>query len=280
MGRALIMFSVCLYFLGCQSFPDPPVSFLSGLRVLGVRADPPQVAIGEGGIVKVLTVDTTGEMAAASWSRCLRAPLAGDAVNPDCVTQPSAAFLQPIGDGLSVTTTMPADAPAAAGQPDATGGVYSPLVARVTDPTDTVLAVYRWRLRTDDSTPANANPSIASLYALDASGAPSPLDEATPPVVQAGDVLTLGVTFAPGSAETYSSAGAAPATEVLTTSWFGTAGVFSVERTSDAQPHTVLRLDQRLESAAQSPTGLIDLYAVAHDERGGTDFIHRALQLK
>src|SRR5437879_1996209 len=121
MGRALVMLLVvCLY--GCQNFPDPPVSFLSGLRVLGVRADPPQVAVGEGGEMNLLAVDTTGGMANARWSRCLLTPLAGDAVNPDCVTHESADFLQPIGDGLSVSTTMPPDAAATAGQPDATNG--------------------------------------------------------------------------------------------------------------------------------------------------------------
>jgi hypothetical protein len=49
-----------------------------------------------------------------------------------------------------------------------------------------------------------------------------------------------------------------------------------VEKTSEIQPQTVLRLDQRLP-VAQSQ---IDLYAVARDERGGTDYAHRAFQLQ
>ena len=84
-----------------------------------------------------------------SWARCRPAPRPGDAVNPDCFDDAGAATLEPIGEGLTITTEMPADATAEAlGEPDASGGVYLPLIARVTVAGETLLASYRLRLST------------------------------------------------------------------------------------------------------------------------------------
>lgn len=263
---------------GCQSFPDPPVTFVAGLRVLGIKADPPEVAAGGSTSVDALVVDTGGATPAAAWNACLEPPLAGEAVNPDCVTATSAPFLHPIGSGLTITATMPQVTSADLGEPDASGGVYLPLVARVTAPSApssaSIAAVYRLRLL--GTAPANTNPTIATVDLFDASGGMTALDPATPTPVARGAALSLGVTLAPGSAEAYTAADGRETTEVLTTSWFCTAGDFSVEKTSDTQPQTVLHLDQRLP-AAGTP---IDLWAVARDERGGTDFAHRVLQLQ
>ena len=260
---------------GCQSFPDPPVTFVAGLRVLGIKADPPQVAAGASSSIDTLAVDTGGATPAATWSACLEPPLQGETVNPDCLATPPATFLQPIGSGLTITTTMPQVTAAALGEPDASGGVYLPLVAEVTAPgAGAVVAVYRLRLL--QAAPANTNPSIVTVYSLDGSGNMTPLDPASPTPVASGGALSLGVTFAAGSAETYTAADGTTATETLTTSWFATAGDFSVEKTSATQPQTVLHLDQRLPAAGAS----IDLWAVGRDERGGTDFAHRVLQLQ
>jgi hypothetical protein len=259
---------------GCQSFPDPPVTFVAGLRVLGIKAEPPEVAAGGSSTVAALAVDTSGATPAAAWNACLQPPLPGQVVNPDCVETAAASFLQPIGSGLTVTATMPQLTAAALGQPDATGGVYLPLVADVTVPSGGVTGVYRLRLL--GSAPANANPTISTVDLFDASGAAAALDPTSPTPVASGAALSLAITFAAGSAEVYTAADGRPTIETLTTSWFCTAGDFSVEKTSDTQPLTVLHLDQRLP-AAGTP---IDLWAVARDERGGTDFAHRVLQLR
>jgi hypothetical protein len=260
---------------GCQSFPDPPVTFVAGLRVLGIKAEPPEVAAGASATVDTLAVDTSGATPGAAWSACMQPPLPGQTVNPDCVAVASAPYLQPIGNGLTISVTMPEVTATALGAPDATGGVYLPLVADVSVPSSAVTAVYRLRLLTD--APANANPTIATVDLLDAAnGALTPLDPTAPTPVVAGSALSLGVTLAPGSAQTYVAADGTSRTETVTTSWFCTAGDFSVEKTSDTQPLTILHLDQRLP-AAGTP---IDLWAVARDERGGTDFAHRILQLQ
>ncbi|HVY41000.1 MAG TPA: hypothetical protein VHM31_23835 [Polyangia bacterium] len=264
---------------GCQSFSDPPVSFVAGLRVLGIKADPPQLAPGASTTLSALVVDTSGATPAASWSQCTLPPLPGQAVNTDCVEGAAGADLQPIGDGLTIPFVMPQVPAASLGGPDATGGVYLPLVAAVgaspqTGSTGSLTAVYRLRLA--DAGPANTNPSIADVFSVDAAGAMTALDPTAPTPVRAGEALSLTVTFTPDSAQSYTAADGATTTERLTTSWFCTAGNLSFQKTSATQPVTVLHLDQRLP-ASGAP---IDLYAVARDERGGTDFAHRTLLLQ
>jgi hypothetical protein len=259
---------------GCQNFPDPPVTFVAGLRVLGIKAEPPEAAPGDSATITTLAVDTTGAVPDATWSACFTRPPAGQAVNPDCVQPGAGADLQPLGQGLSFTATMPAVSADVLGAPDVTGGVYLPLVGDVRDPAGAVSAVYRWRLA--GSGAPNGNPSIDTVYRRDASGAMVPLDPGAPLMVAVGDALSLGTTLAAGSAEGYTRADGTAVTETLTTSWFCTAGTLSFEKTSAVQPETVLRLDQRLPPAGAT----IDLWAVARDERGGTDFAHRVLQLE
>ena len=92
---------------------------------------------------------TGAETPSVSWLRCRRAPRPGEAINPDCVDTAQADYLEPIGDGTTITTTMPATSrPAALGQPDASGGVYLTLVARVTVGGQSLVATYRLRLAT------------------------------------------------------------------------------------------------------------------------------------
>jgi hypothetical protein len=271
----------------CEPSADPPASFVDSLRVLAIKADPPEVASGASATLTMFAVDGTSPPPSVSWSRCLRAPLPGQTINPDCVSNLSAspppAYIEPIGTGPTVSATMPDTTSGAFGEPDASGGVYLPIIAKVTSASDQVIASYGLRL-----TPAsgagqavNQNPTLTNVFVDDGSGAGSvPLDEATPRVVHKGDTLQLAVTYAPGSAESYvaqpAGQAAAPTTEVLTTSWFTTAGELDHKKTSDERPQNVLHLDARLPAAG----AIIDLYIVGHDERGGTDYLHRTLQLQ
>jgi hypothetical protein len=256
---------------GCTTHPDPPVSFIVGLRVLAVVADPPQVAPGATSQLSILAVDTDGQPISAQWSRCTLAPRTGEAVNPGCVTGTSA--LVPIGSGLSIPFEMPQVTAADLGAPDASNGVYVPLVAQVTAGAQAVMVVYRLRLA--DGQPPNMNPEIASIDVIGAGGASTPIDPATPFPVTAGEQLTLSATLAPGSAQTYTAVDGTTRTETITVSWFSTAGAFSVQKTGASQPNTVLDLSKDPPTAA----GNIDLFAVAHDERGGVGYTHVVLEL-
>lgn len=271
--RFLLAITLALAWGGCTTDDDLPASFVVGLRVLAVVAEPPQVDPGGVSQISMLVVDTAGRPVDAAWSRCTVAPLSGEAVNPDCVTDPAA--LVSLGSGLAIAAEMPPAVTAAAlGQPDATNGVYLPLVAQISDGEEAVTAVYRLRL--GDGMPANMNPAIASIDLIDAAGGATPLDAAAPLIVHAGDKLTLAAPPVPGSAQTYVGVGGAAATERLNTSWFCTAGALSVARTSDSQPTTVLDLTENLPNAGE----IVDLFAVVHDERGGVGYIHRVLELQ
>jgi hypothetical protein len=208
-----------------------------------------------------------------SWDRCRLAPRPGEAINPDCVDTAQADYLEPIGDGTTITTTMPDDVtPAALGEPDASGGVYLALVARVTVAGQTLIATYRLRLQSAGD--VNHNPVLTDLLLVNAAGVATPLDAAAPPTVRAGDRLTLQIAVAADSVEVYPPPlGGDPVPEMLRTSWFSTAGKFSQERSEGPEATTVLELDDLLPS----PGNAIDVFSVIRDDRGGTDYVQRAL---
>jgi hypothetical protein len=263
---------------GCQASGDLPVSYVAGPRVLAIKAEPPQIGPGESSSVTAWVVGTNGQTPTVSWSQCLRAPLPGQAINPDCLANPQAGYVQPIGEGVTVTVTMPADITAdALGLPDASGGVYLPLIARVSVGANQLVASYRLRLAQPGVSP-NMNPVFTGVSVIDPSGA-TPLDEAVPRVVHAGDELTLSASFNPASNEPYLSPVGGPSgglvTEVITTAWFSSGG--EITPSANASDPTInLRFDQRLPA----PGATIDLYIVARDERGGTDTAHRTFQLQ
>lgn len=270
-GWAFLLMLACG---GCEPDTDLPRTLITGPRVLAIEAEPPSVPPGGTTVVTILIVGTGAETPTVSWARCRRAPRPGEAINPDCVDTAQADYLEPIGEGTTITTTMPDVMPAELGQPDASGGVYLPLVARVTVAGQAMTLVATYRLRLQSGSDVNGNPVLTDLLLVDAAGVATPIDAAAPPTVRAGDRLTLQVAVADGSVETYPPAlGGAPVAEMLRTSWFSTAGKFSQERSEGPQASTVLELD----AALPAPGSAIDVFAVIRDDRGGTDYVHRTL---
>jgi hypothetical protein len=258
---------------GCKPDDELPRTFINGPQVLAIKAEPPSAPPGGSVSVTALVAGTGSETPSVSWLLCRRAPRPGEAINPDCVVTAQADYLEPIGEGTTISATMPADITAAAlGQPDASGGVYLPLVARVTVAGQTLIATYRLRLQSAGD--ANQNPVLTGLLLVDAAGVATPIDAAAPPTVRAGDRLTLQVAVADGSVETYPAPlDGQPVAEMLQTSWFSSAGKFSQERSQGPQASTVLELDAMLPA----PGNAIDLFAVIRDDRGGTDYVHRTM---
>jgi len=281
MGRALAIvarlavLALALAAAACNNDDQAPRTFIAGPRVLAIKAEPPEVAAGESTTVTILVVGTQGQTATVAWSSCRLAPLPGQGSNPDCVANPQAPYLEPIGEGTTITATMPADVTAAElGQPDASGGVYLTLVARVTVAGESFAAVYRLRFGTS----GNQNPTLLGVSASDM-GVTTTLDEATPLPVTQGGRLTLNALLAAGAEQSYVAPvvgmSGGQVTETTRTSWFSSAGDFDDDRTEQGQ-RTTLSLDELLP-----PVGsIIDIYAVAHEERGGVDFLHRTLRLE
>ena len=254
-----------------------PASYVHGLRVLAVKAEPPEVAPGQSTTLTALAVDTTGAPVEVSWVACTEPALTGKgSINPDCFAAGAAPFLVPLGAGLSLTATVPNVTPSDFGPPDASGGLYLPIVLHATSASGALDAAYGLRLA--QGTPPNQNPLLADVVEVLASGASVPIDEATPLEVHAGEELTLQARFAPGSDETYAGAPGQPAalTEVLSVAWFASGGSLSEAVTGLDKPDTVWRADEDLPA----PGGTIDLWIVGRDERGGTDWLHRTLVLR
>ena len=271
----LLVFVLAFAAGGCEPDEELPRTFIDGPRVLAIKAEPPAVPPGGSTVVTALIVGTGGETPTVSWARCRLPPRPGEAINPDCVDTAQAATLEPIGDGATITTTMPDDVTASAlGQPDASGGVYLTLVARVTVAGETLVATYRLRFQAPGDVNVNQNPVLTGLLLVDAGGVATPIDAAAPSTVEAGDRLTLQVAVADASVQTYPPPlGGVGVAEVLRTSWFSTAGTFTEERSEGPAAMTVLELNTLLPPAGSA----IDLYAVIRDDRGGTDYVHRTL---
>lgn len=287
MRRRLLVLAASVPLIACRGSFDP-ASYVNGLRVLSVQAEPPEIPPGQTSTLRALVVDTDGAAVELAWAACMLGPTPASAepVNLDCIRSQAAPYLVPLGSGPMVQATMPDVPPTTFGLPDDTSGFYLPvrLVARAGG--GQVTAVYR--LRYGLGTPPNHNPALASVAFVAASPGPAPaeLDESNPPVVHAGDVLTLRATFAPGSAETYTVLNPNPndpsptrqVTELLSVNWFATGGSLSEATTGEAKPDTKWRADKHLPTAG--PEGaIIDLWIVGQDERGGADFTHRTLRL-
>lgn len=272
--RAVALFALAC---GCTQKADlAAASFVDGLRLLGVQAEPPEAAAGDAVMLTAWAVDTRGRAVDVSWSACLL-PSNGTA-NAGC-TDGSGNGLLALGSGPAVGMTVPAVDAATLGPPDATLGIYLPIVVRVRAGDDAVDAVYRLRLRSASLLPIgctvrppygphcapNRNPTIDRIDPL---GPESDVQFAT-----ADSIWALDLHYSDDSAEEYGNP--APVFERLTTQWFATAGSFP-----DAPVGGTGVQELTLDRALPPSGGTIDLWAVGHDERGGTTMTHRAFVLR
>src|SRR5215471_19220291 len=103
---------LALVLAGCKPDLGSPASLVTGLRILGVKTDPPEVAPGMDVKTDLLVVDPNGRMAApASWALCLahKPPAENNVVANDC--SQAGKQLDPImATGPSITLTVPANA--------------------------------------------------------------------------------------------------------------------------------------------------------------------------
>ena len=272
----------CLFAGGCSD-SQTPYSLIAGLRLLGAKSEPAEVAPESRVALTAYAVDPRGGEFTIDWAACVDPSIPGTgSVNTDCITVDSAPYLLPLGEGASIAATVPMLGADLLGGPDATGGVYLPVRLRVFEADARIDGIYRMRIA--QGGPPNHNPTLASV---DDVMAGAPLDAGAPTPERAGAAITLRASFAPGSAEPYPApqpdGTEKPVCETLSVSWFSTAGRFSSDSTgrasdlpacegSDDQTDTVLQLD-----TAAAPGSVVDLYVVARDERGGLDFAHRRL---
>jgi hypothetical protein len=281
--RRLVALAVVLTLAGaCTSFT--PASYVQGLRVLAVQAEPPELAAGESGALRVLAVDIDGLAVTVDWRACLLDPGYATIVNPLCLAGDAGpgAFLG-LDGGAATGITMPQLDVTALGLPDSTGGLYLPLRVDVAAGGASIETLYRLRYGLGLQ-PPNHNPALAGVFLVtgtknDPAAVLTPLDEASPPVVHLTDKVLLRATFTPDSAETYqvptdlTSGATTTVTEILQLFWYATAGDLSDDQTGGDRPDSELTFKVRPPAAGAT----VDLYVVGRDERGGTDWAHRAV---
>lgn len=279
MRRAALIAGLAL--AGCGT-TFAPASLVEGLRLLGAKAEPPEAAPGDTVAFDAWVVDTDKRMVDIVWTACLAPPVPGmGTINGACLSTDMGGPFIPLGRGVTINAVIPSVPPNVLLSPDITGGQYLPIRLGVTAQSDDDSGVYRLRLA--GTMARNKNPSLASIDLVVLSNGKvvlrTPLDANTPLQVISGTSMVLRATFTPDSAETYTVVNGdgttRSVTETLTAQWFASGGSLDNE-TSGADVDETFTADKHLPPAG----GVIDLWVVGHDERGGTDMMHRQLVLR
>lgn len=287
MRRLLVLLALS----GCQADFDP-AAYLKDqdLRVLAVKAEPPEIAAGE---TTTLTPLIVNGPATLDWAYCTlpAVPGSGNMVNDECLSGDTGPYLVQLGQGDTMTVTMPEVNPFAGelGLPDQTTGFYLPvrMIARVG--TQKIVTIYRLRYAITPN--RNTNPVLTGVYVTIDSDAVVdggvdliPIDPAVPLEVTLVNKLRVRAQVTPESAQTYlklvgdpREMNFAPEVELARYRWYAPAGAFSQDTTGDARPDTEIDFAHRPPTRFDLP---FQLYVVVHDGRGGIDFTERTLILR
>jgi hypothetical protein len=288
--RAVLPLLLAFVTLGCRPDLGDPASLITGPRLLAVRGDPPEAAPGTSVSYRALAVSLDGTITAPSilWAFCAAAnPLTDDdSVSPACLgdavvpiggPSPTAQAPTPL-DACSLFGPDPPPGSFRPHDPDSTGGFYQPVRARLEAltafrlqrvPCDLPDAPVAVATQLSRQYRPNQNPKLAPLAASVGGGAVG-LDG-----IPRGANVQLSTGWGPGDAETYvmfdpGSASVVQRREALSVSWFATGGTFDAEVTGRAEDD--LATTTQTTWRAPAAPGVIHLWLVLRDSRGGTDF--------
>jgi hypothetical protein len=301
MMKRLLLIVVAL--VGCKPDLGSPASLITGLRILGVKTEPPEVAPGMPVKTDLLVVDPSGRMSpSAMWALCLahKPPAENNVVANDCSQQ--GKQLEPIAEsGPRITVTIPPNAcalngpdtpPTKMGEPpvrardaDVTGGYYQPFEVKVAAANAFVLeriscnlpnvAVevakdFQMRYQT------NTNPAFLKLL-VGGLDLPAVTQGASPATVHVtpGQSVGFEAFWTPESRENFpvydlASQMIVDRTEQLTVSWFATAGEFDRDQTGTTEGDKASSITNLW--VAPPVAGPVHLWIVLRDNRGGLDF--------
>ncbi|HWA74152.1 MAG TPA: hypothetical protein VG937_17535 [Polyangiaceae bacterium] len=317
--------------VGCVPDFDDDLSIVVAPRVLAVRAEPAEAKPNEVVTLSALVVDPDplAPPAPAHFALCVdRKPLTElGPVSPACLEQssnePSSALIS-LGTGNGVTATIPNDACRLFGpsrpepkegepagrpvDPDATGGYYEPVTARVASARDLAVGAIRLRCPLPEVTQAqsiefatryhaNKNPELSRLELL-RDGEPEELEpEAASPeptaVLAPRERITLRANWSECGSEPAATGctGAenyvwfdpdarliAERRESIRISWFATAGTFQSERSG--RDESELEPDSDNDWTAPDVAGPVRLWVVIRDARGGQSFQSYRLEVR
>jgi hypothetical protein len=276
---------------GCSNGFDP-ITLVNAPRVLAVKAEPPEIAAGQS--TTLTAIHYPASLTAFDWAYCTHFPVIGstDLVAPDCLSTDSGDFLVPLGSGESVKLTMPNLPIMSLGLPDSTDGFYLPVRVRYKDETGaTRNAVYRLRYNFafppfPAPTP-NQNPKLAGVYVIGGDGGlpvdagtegTTPLDDTSMASAGPNTPISMRALFMDGSVEMYPTLQDKMLTQVpelLDVQWFAEArGKWSSTDTGTDRPDDTFTPDK---DSGRTAGQRFDIYLIAHDNRGGTDWLRRSV---
>jgi hypothetical protein len=293
--RRATLAALALVAVGCRPDFGLPLSRVTAPRIAAMRFEPAEAPPGASVTATAFVISSDGAtMPPIDWSLCLvpKPTTVNDVVDPSCL-QPSGTT--PLSTSASpLPFTLPSNScrlfgpdtpPQMAGQPptqprapDVTGGYYQPVRAILDGAATIGLARIRCALAGASFDVAaqyaaqymsNRNPSLASLTAS-IEGVPVALDGIAP-----GGVVTLAVGWPPDSVESFPVLDPLTQTlvmhrETMTVSWFASDGTLAAANTGRAEDDP--ELFATTTWTAPSASGVVHLFAVLRDSRGGVDF--------
>jgi len=276
--RRLLLTCLSFCFLaGCDS-PFPPSTLVERLRVLALRAEPPEVEITGATELTALVADPqgNGRELSAAFAVCL-VEIGTGAADIPCPGPGSYAIP---GQGLQASLSLPALAAwlQENGFPIDPGGGQLPesvpLVVgfEVRAGEESVRTVKRLTVRLAATAAPNLNPG---LVGLESDGLELP--GGTPLEVKTAAELPLHPLPAEDSRQTYRRQGEdTDRVEDLLFSWFSTAGEFSDDRTVYGLDSQGAALQDNNWTAPEEP-GPATLWLVVRDGRYGEDWLAREI---
>jgi len=283
---------------GWNSTSFEPVALVDKLRVLAVRAEPPDVAPGGTTLLSALVVDPDegSRPLTRLWLVCDPDPANPtlSACSQFATARDPSQFLAGNVPGVHVvagerpTYSAPDDALAALrpGSLEYNRGVEATVLlvllqgdlSAARDPSRMLFAIKRIRILDPAVQAPNRNPV---LEAVTMDGLPLAAVDETQAV--SGATVSLAVSASADSAEPFvrflPDGTRADETESLVVSWYASAGFYPdlYDRSSRAPGEKAVAL--HLPAAADVPAGSVAVWAVMRDARGGVDWARRGLRL-
>jgi hypothetical protein len=291
------LFLIALYAISvvsCQAKFERRPSVLDRPRVLAIGMDPPEAAVGKSVRLTALIAGPEGKITSAvAWSLCTQRPqVAGyNAIAEGCLDGSSAPQPQPqpmaTGDGLEIVVPKNAcavfgsepppgsgnEAPIRPFDADATGGYYQPLVVALGEARGT--SGIRLSCSLFQATAETAR-AFRERYVPNTN--PTLRDVVIPERIERNQAVTFRVrTNAPESYVAYDPVRSVlvERTERLDLSWYVTKGALR-DDTSIAGSDS----DAENTYVAPNESGIVHVFVVLRDERGGIAFESRAIDVR
>ena len=254
-------------------------SLVTAPRLLAVRAEPPEAAPGGTVTFTPLVASSDGTVAGlhVGWAFCATSKPLGenDVVGADCL----GTAVRPISEGPTAVAVMPSDACALFGpepppgarprDADVTGGFYQPLRAALGGaPTIALLRV----VCNLGSASADVAANFKARYHANKNPA---LSIEVPTSASPGARLTFHASWPAGDAEAYVAFDGATQTvegrrEAMRVSWFVSDGALDADHTGRDESDPQTATDDAW--TAPSSAGIVHVWVVLRDSRGGVDF--------